>query len=250
MNLSDRMARAEDYVFGLMNEQQRERAERDMEVDAEFRECVVVLAQQLRRLREPNTPVSISDDAWRDITRRIASLPQMTGAQTAARMAGMTLPGAADPSRKGHLKLRRPFADQFMGWKGTVIALGIIAALGVGYIVGQQSAPLPNPLAVALLEDGDNVPKGLVEAWEDRSVRIIPVENVEVPEGKVLQFWIDGVPFGVMPSSLEGMLRGPELPLPRDGVIYEITLEDAPGIRQGQRPGELLFKGEAKPVLR
>jgi anti-sigma-K factor RskA len=250
MTPNDRMARAEDYVFGLMNEQERARAERDMEVDPQFRECVVMLGQQLRRLREPNVPISISDNAWRDITRRLASMPQMTGAATAAGMAGVTLPGAGDPSRKGHLKMKRPYAEQFGGWKGTVVALGLVAALGVGYVVGQQSAPLPSPVAVAMLDDADGEAGAFVEAWPDRSVRLVPISTVDVPEGKVLQFWIDGVPYGVMPRSLEGLLRGPELPLPREGAIYDLTLEDAPGVRQGQRPGPTVLTGEAKPIAR
>lgn len=247
MTLSDRMARAEDYVFGLMNDEERARAERDMEIDPQFRECVMVLAEQLRRLREEKEkPVSITDDAWRDITRRIASMPQMVGAATAERM-GLSLGG--DPSRKGLLRLNRPLAHHFIGWKATVMSVALIAALGMGYMVGEQSARLPTPVATAILEDAEGKPAVFVEAWDDRSVRLVPLGKVALPEGKMLQFWIDGKPYGVMPASLEALVRGPELPEPRAGQSYEVTIEDLPGL--GGEPAEVpLFRGVAQPIDR
>ena len=251
MTLSDRMARAEDYVFGLMDEQERHRAERDMEIDPEFRECVMVLAEQLRRLRqEKRGSVSFPNRAWNEISQRIAALPQMAGAGSAERLAGLALSNAGDPSRKGMLKLRRPLAHHFAGFKATIVSLGLIAALGMGYVVGEQSSRLPSPVALSLLADDADNPAVFIETWQDRSVRLVPLNRTEVPEGKVLQFWIDGKPVAVLPSSLEALLRGPELPLPRDGVTYSITLEDAPGVSQGQAPGPALFKGVASAIER
>ena len=44
---SDRIARAGEYVLGLMNDKDRERAERDLEVDPAFRDAVARLAEQM-----------------------------------------------------------------------------------------------------------------------------------------------------------------------------------------------------------
>ena len=44
---SDRIARAGDYVLGLMNDAERERAERDLEIDPAFRDAVVQLAERM-----------------------------------------------------------------------------------------------------------------------------------------------------------------------------------------------------------
>ena len=41
------MSRAGSYVLGLMGEAERERAERDLEVDAEFRDAVLHIAERL-----------------------------------------------------------------------------------------------------------------------------------------------------------------------------------------------------------
>ena len=44
----DYVARAGDYVFGLMNDKERARAERDLEIDPAFRDAVLSLDERLR----------------------------------------------------------------------------------------------------------------------------------------------------------------------------------------------------------
>ncbi len=74
---SDRIARAGDYVLGLMNDSDRERAERDLEIDPAFRDTVLRLAERMR-VFDTRTPVDgASDNRWRLVSQRIADLPQM-----------------------------------------------------------------------------------------------------------------------------------------------------------------------------
>lgn len=242
MTSGDRMARAEDYVFGLMSEEERARAERDMEVDAEFRNCVMILGEQLRRLREePNVPVSIPDEAWREISQRIAAMPHLAGAETAARMAGMT-PQASSQARPGLLRMRRPFARQFAGWRGTAVAGAVAAALLVGYLVGRATGPVPSPLAVAVLAAADGTNAALIEEYPGNRLRILPLAPFDVPEGKVLQIWAGAVPVGVLGRAAETTLLGPDMPAPQAGHPYSITLEDGPATRP---QGPTLASGEA-----
>lgn len=245
MTLSDRMARAEDYVFGLMDEEERRRAERDMEMDGEFRECVMVLAERLRRLREqPTSPISISDDAWYDISRRIASMPQMLGSETAARMAGVQL-GSSGPVRKGMLRLRRPYAHQFAGWRGAVVAGLLAAALAVGYLAGQAVGTTAPPQAMALLSDGDGAAGAIVEVQAGKTLRFLPLAPFEVPEGKVLQLWADGAPVAVLDRMTTAVLDAPALPAPEADQAFAVTLEDAPGVATGDAVGPVIFSGQA-----
>lgn len=247
MSFKDRMARAEDYVFGLMDEHERERAERDMEVDAEFRECVMMLAERLRKLHRAKGPAPMSEEAWEEITQRISGMPQMGGQEAAARLAAM---GARrpDPDRKGFLQIKRPAAYQFAGWRGTVVAGALVAAMAVGYLVGQASAPPPRPVVVAVLGDG-GAPAAIVEAYGDEKLRVLPLAALDVPAGKVLQLWTehDGgpVPLGAFDGMAELTLQGPELPAPVPGQFYQITLEDMPGSQTGRPAGPVLVSGEA-----
>jgi hypothetical protein len=130
------MARAEDYVFGLMDENERRRAERDMEIDAEFRQCVLELAQKLQRLHDGHEPPRSPDEIWGDIAARIAELPQMAG-MAAARI------GAADPlpGKRRIQPGRRPVGRGLhahdtgrIGSRGVVMALGLIIVFGLGYL--------------------------------------------------------------------------------------------------------------------
>lgn len=137
----DRMGRAEDYVLGLMDEAERMRAERDMAVDPEFRDCVLELAQKLQRLHDMKRPEKSADEAWNEIAARIAELPQMSRERLRARPGRPAAPARALPSR---IVARRPVGrgpvgrglDETGGRRGLVVAFGIVAVFAIGYLVG------------------------------------------------------------------------------------------------------------------
>ncbi|MER8646756.1 hypothetical protein [Mesorhizobium sp. M1252] len=123
---SDRVARAGDYVLGLMNDRDRERAERDLEIDPAFRDTVMRLAERMHVL-DRGAP-SGGSDRWRLISQRIAELPQM-------RVVGQ---GEAKPviSRLE----RKPYGvgvHSLGGRRGAVIAIALIMVFALGYLVGQ-----------------------------------------------------------------------------------------------------------------
>lgn len=135
MTTGDRMGRAEDYVLGLMNETERMRAERDMALDPEFRDCVLELAHKLQRLHDMKRPAKSADEAWNEIAARIAELPQMAGVTPAPQHK------RTEPARtpKPRIVLRRPVgrgAHETGGRRGLVIAFGIAAVFAIGYLVG------------------------------------------------------------------------------------------------------------------
>src|SRR4029078_10350047 len=72
----DRIGRAGDYVLGLMSDTDRERAERDLEIDPAFRDAVLQLAERMHmfdRVKEPPLPAN----HWALVTQRLAEWPQM-----------------------------------------------------------------------------------------------------------------------------------------------------------------------------
>lgn len=82
----DRMDRAGRYVLGLMNDEERERAERDLEIDPAFREAMVTIAERMHVFGnakpEADKPAAASQDPWRLIKDRIDAMPQMRPADT------------------------------------------------------------------------------------------------------------------------------------------------------------------------
>ena len=128
MTGTDRRGRAEDYVLGLMDETERARAERDMAVDPEFRDCVLELAHKLQRLHDAKQPGKSADEAWNEIAARIAALPQMAGMPDVD-----PKPSAAKPRiTKPRIEPRRPAG----GRSALVVALGMAAVFAIGYLVG------------------------------------------------------------------------------------------------------------------
>ena len=129
---SDRVARAGDYVFGLMNDRERARAERDLEIDPAFRDMVLRLAERLRAL-DPAAPEG-RGKRWELVTQRLTELPQMQ-----ARLAGIAAPRTDQPLVMIHRLERKPYGiglHSLGGRLGFVIALALVAAFALGYLAG------------------------------------------------------------------------------------------------------------------
>ncbi|BCM21611.1 hypothetical protein [Mesorhizobium sp. J8] len=129
---SDRVARAGDYVFGLMNDRERARAERDLQIDPAFRDTVLRLAERLRAF-DPAGPDE-RDNRWELVTQRLAELPQM---QT--RLAAVADPETEPSPPMIHRLERKPYGvglHSLGGRLGLVIALALLAAFALGYLAG------------------------------------------------------------------------------------------------------------------
>jgi hypothetical protein len=129
---SDRVARAGDYVFGLMNDRERARAERDLKIDPAFRDTVLKLAERLRALDPAGSSKEGQDVRWKLVSQRLAELPQMH-----IRLAGPT-EAEASPVVIHRLQ-RKPYGvglHALGGRLGFVIALALLAAFALGYIAG------------------------------------------------------------------------------------------------------------------
>ncbi|PZV33680.1 hypothetical protein [Mesorhizobium kowhaii] len=127
---SDRTARAGDYVLGLMNDAERERAERDLEIDPAFRDAVVQLAERMH-VFDRAEPAD-GEERWNQITQRIADLPQM-------RRSGLGGNDAKSPTVIRSLS-RRPYGiglHALGGRRGFVVAVGLIVAFALGYLAGK-----------------------------------------------------------------------------------------------------------------
>ncbi|HUN13380.1 MAG TPA: hypothetical protein PLE50_14055, partial [Rhabdaerophilum sp.] len=67
----DRAERAGNFVRGLMDEAERERAQRDLEIDPQFRDAVLDAVGRMRA-EGPSTREKASPaDSWGDIAARL-----------------------------------------------------------------------------------------------------------------------------------------------------------------------------------
>jgi anti-sigma-K factor RskA len=130
---SDRVARAGNYVLGLMNDRDRQRAERDLEVDPAFRDAVLRLTERMHAFDHAGSPGGTPDNRWRLVSQHIAELPQMRAVGD----------GEAKPPVVIHRLERRPYGSRMHslgGRRGTVIAIALMAAFALGYLVGTWSS--------------------------------------------------------------------------------------------------------------
>lgn len=128
---SDRMTRASKYVLGLMDDDERARAERDLELDTDFRDAMMQVAGRMH-LFDLDRPHKGEAAALRtSINAHLAALPHIQVAEPAEGRSLRPVPvQAAAPGADGRWRRLGP------GWRGSIVALSLLAACGIGYAAG------------------------------------------------------------------------------------------------------------------
>lgn len=237
MTREEKLERAGEYVLGLLDGADREAFEALLATDAEAAAMVRRFADRMQALDATASATEAGTTAlWQRIEDRLATDPR-EGAP----------PARVVPFER---RSRRRFAP--LEWVS--IAASVVIAAGLGYLAGVTLPADPRPTVIAvLLTPDDASPGAIIEAFADDSVHIVPLEDFVVPEGQVLQVWTlpdvetGPVSLGTLSRAQDVRLAGPELPMPQDGQLYEITLEPAPGSPTGRPTGPILVKGFAKP---
>ncbi len=244
MTTLDTSALAAEFALGLLEGADLEDAERLYETDEAFRFEVDMLAGRLSSLDETAGRETPSSSLWSRIEGAIAAEPAAKPSVAIGTPHPRRVP-AALPKRAGR------GAYSFGGARGAAMAAGLAAALAVGYAGAILTTPTPEPVVVVVLSDENNVPGAFVEAYADDAVRIVPLAEFNVPQGKTLEVWtlydreVGPVSLGTFDRPQEIRLTGPDQPVPQPAQLYEITLEDAPGSPIGRPTGPILVKGLA-----
>lgn len=227
---------AGEYVLGLMDDAQRGAFEARLAGDAELRRLVAAERERFLELDLTAAGAQPSAELWSRIEQGVAGAPSnivdLDGWR--AKPSAATAPPPLS---------RRRF------WQGFAAAsiLGLIAS-GLTYTQVRQAAPR---LVVVLLNDQAQ-PVSLVEAIDDKRIRVVPLAAIDVPTNRTLQVWTlpdpatGPVSMGLLESVRATLLEGPVLPTPRPDQLYEITLEPAGGSPTGRPTGPIIGKGYAR----
>jgi anti-sigma-K factor RskA len=162
---------------------------------------------------------------------------------------GLDAPLPADDGPTGAGRLWRSLGF----WRGLGAGMATAAAtLLLVLLLGLGRGGAPAPVAVALLlSPDDGIAGAVVEAYADGSVELLPLVEIAVPQGRVLQVWTlwdparGPVPLGLLQAAVPARLEAAGLPRPVARQLYEITLEPAGGSPTGRPTGPVLFKGLA-----
>lgn len=229
----DDLERVGEYVLGLLEGADREAFERQLAQSEELAAAVAKLRGRMHALDDTATTLPANPALWARIEAQLGDRPSTPIETRVARPANN---------------------NRWMQWTG--IAASMLVSLGLGYLAGTATVTQRQPVMVAVLVSEDAMqPGAIVEAFADDSVRLVPLDRFEVPEGRVLEVWTlpdpatGPVSLGTLNNPQTINLTGPDLPPPMSGQLYEITLEPTGGSPTGRPTGPILVKGFAKAPL-
>lgn len=227
----DDKALAGEYVLGLLEGDAKTEAERRIASDAEFAREVESWRMRLLAFDDTTAPGAVSDELWKKIE---AGVP--------------TRAVAAQPS--AFAKFWSSLAVMRATALGATFA-ALVLAVGLGFAV---KAARQQPIMVAVLLDGSK-PGAVVQAFSDGRVVLVPLVDINVPEGRALEVWTlpsrerGPVSVGLMNRARTLTLSLKDLPAPGTDQLFEITLEPATGSPTGRPTGPILFKGNTALAL-
>lgn len=227
----DDNALAGEYVLGLLEGQAKIEAERRIASDAEFARAVEGWRMRLLAFDDTTATGTASDALWKKIE---AGVP--------------TRAATAEPS--AFAKFWSSLAVMRATALGATFA-ALVLAVGLGFAV---KAARQQPVMVAVLLDGSRA-GAVVQAFSDGRVVLVPLVDMNVPEGHALEVWTlpsrerGPVSVGLMNRARTLALSLKDLPAPGTDQLFEITLEPATGSPTGRPTGPVLFKGNTALAL-
>ena len=239
MSEQDDMLAAE-FVLGLLEPDSRGEAERREVADANFARRVAYWRGRFADFDATADPMTPSGALWAAIDRN---------ARDATPAAVTSGPGLMSRLWNSLLALRLATAAS---------ALIAVVALGWAFtaLKDAQTLAARKPVYVAILvSDATREPGAVVNTYASGKVEMIPLADINVPEGRVLEIWtlwdrtVGPRSLGTLPRAQSMQLSVEQLPPPGAGQLFEITLEPAGGSPTGRPTGPILYKGTTSRAL-
>jgi anti-sigma-K factor RskA len=229
----DRQSLAAEFALGTLEGEPRARAERWFETDPAFQMIVLDWQDRLAGLNQDLAPQPASESLWPRIAAGL-SKPAPTKQE-----ASQSNARAHAPSFWENLALWR-----FAGLSGAFASL----ALAIGLAV-MAMRPIATPILVAVLNTSDGKAAAVVNAYANGEVVLIPLDNIEVPQGRIIEVWTlqsreqGPVSIGRTDRARKLKLDLRTLARPDINHLFELTLEPPGGSPTGRPTGPILMKG-------
>jgi anti-sigma-K factor RskA len=236
--MTDDMLAAE-YVLGLLAPESHADAERRLATDAAFASKVAAWRTHFSAFDETAEPMAPAGELWRRIEQGVAAPIARAARQ----------PGALRRfwSSLGALRIAT------LGGATAAILFALLAAASLQHA---QDVAARKPVYVAILvDDATRQPGAVVNAFADGRVEMIPLTDINVPEGRVLEIWtlwdraVGPRSVGLLQRARTIRLNLDKLPPAGADQLFEITLEPAGGSPIGRPTGPILYKGTTTRAL-
>ncbi|WP_296267881.1 anti-sigma factor [Pseudomonas sp. UBA6562] len=218
---------AGEYVLGTLPGAQRAVVASRLDHDQPLREAVEAWQTRLQALDALAPPVTPRAAVWERIARSVD--------------------GFAPPAQTPR------WWQRLVLWQGLAGAGAFTSALLA--VMLWFSSPAPTTYVVVLAAPSDRAAGWVVQASNTRALQLIPLETVQVPAGKVLQFWtkVDRwkapVSLGLVQPGERAQVPVERLPPLEADQLFELTLEQAGGSPTGRPTGPIQFIGRAVKVI-
>ena len=165
---------AAEYVLGLLSDEDRADVERRIASSLDFARVVDVWRTRFSEFDETAEEIAPSGDLWRRIEGAIDEPAQVARRPAAGQMRRFW-------NSVGALRLTT---------LGSTLAAVTFAALAVMAFLYAQNPSARNPAYVAILvNDATKQAGAVVNAFADGRVEMVPLADIDVPEGRALQIW-------------------------------------------------------------
>jgi anti-sigma-K factor RskA len=240
--MSERLTRSElavDYVLGMAEGEAHERALRLIETDALFRAEVNDLREKLGELDRTAPERAAHRLNW-------TTLETALDAPAPATVAASAITAQSNTGS---------FWQSLRFWRPAALAAGVAAVLLGGGLVRELNKPLQQPVYVAVLQTDQGRAQAVVNAYADGTVTLVPIEQIGVPQGRIIEVWTlqtreqGPVSIGRMDKARTLKLNLGQLKRPDAGHLFEMTVEPTGGSPTGKPTGPILSKGLAGQAL-
>lgn len=227
----------DEYVLGLLDEAEAGEVERQLAAEPLLRAALERSRRRYLTLDLGARPLPTPEGLWDRIADRLGE----AGLDAPPRLPKPVI--RAEPANLAHPP---------RSWLRRHLATGIAAGVGLflGAVLGREALQ-PDPVVLTVLVNAAGAPLAVVEDFGDAQARVRFVAEVVVPEGRQMQVWTlpsaetGPVSLGLLQGPAGQLLRGPDLPPPAQGQLYEITLEQIGGSPTGRPTGPVVAKGLA-----
>jgi anti-sigma-K factor RskA len=207
-------------------------------------------------VREPEFARAV--EAWRmrlaplDATARAIEPPADLWTRIEAATHRPAPAAAPAPAARPGL-LARLWADLAFWRTATGLAAAFSLLLAAGLVLQTWRAERTPAMVAVLLSDASR-PVAVVNTFRDGRVELVPLQSIDVPEGRALEIWtlwdraVGPRSVGLLREAQTTRLRLDRLPLGPD-QLFEITLEPAGGSPSGRPTGPILAIGRTSRSL-
>ena len=170
----------------------------------------------------------------------------------AAQLDVQTLPETTRPVQPRNPRAKNARAwDSLLFWRGFGLATAFTTLLLAFGLMSLIARGPESPVHVAVLNTADGRAAAVVNAYANGTAELIPLEQIQVPEGRIIEVWTlqtreqGPVSIGRINQARRIKLDLKQLKRPEANHLFELTLEPQGGSPTGKPTGPILMKGLA-----